>query len=318
MFTTDTQVIYENALAGQAYSLPFDWLDNSQILVYGDSKVLTEVSEYTLDKTARTITPLSNYGKLVVTRYTLGSNLEYNFANIKSLKGKELEEALTIIRQLSEEGFTQTIHINEDGKYDFEGFRVTNIGDPLDPEDLLSLGYAENYKNLFQTLHSETQENANIATEKADIATAKADIAIERADLATTKASEAYNYTESARVSASTASNKAAQATEQAGIASQKASEAATSASEALESKNGAFQFYLTIKYLISEASNLGLPLNMGYIDDKYFNDFVDCGLADLSLEEDIIVYNSFRTRYNIFPIETVLSGGGALGDAFV
>jgi len=300
--------------------------------------------------------------------------LEYNFANIKSLKGKELEEALTIIRQLSEEGFTQTIHINEDGKYDFEGFRVTNIGDPLDPEDLLSLGYAENYKNLFQTLHSETQANANIATEKAaiatdkaniatekadmatakaleasnsagtatakaleasnsagtatdkaniatekaDIATAKADIAIEKADLATTKALEAYNYTESARVSASTASNKAAQATEQASIASQKASEAATSASEALESKNGAFQFYSTIKYLISEASNLGLPLNMGYIDDKYFNDFVDCGLADLSLEEDIIVYNSFRTRYNIFPIETVLSGGGALGDALV
>ena len=70
MFTTNTQVIYENVLAGQTYSLPFDWLDNSQILVYGDSKVLTENSEYTLDKTAKTIVPLSNYGKLIITRYT--------------------------------------------------------------------------------------------------------------------------------------------------------------------------------------------------------------------------------------------------------
>ena len=50
MFTTDTQVIYENVLAGQAYSLPFDWLDNSQILVFWDSEKLTETSQYTLDK----------------------------------------------------------------------------------------------------------------------------------------------------------------------------------------------------------------------------------------------------------------------------
>jgi hypothetical protein len=83
MFTTNTQVIYENVLAGQTYSLPFDWLDNSQILVYGDSKVLTENSEYTLDKTAKTIVPLSNYGKLIITRYTLGSNLAYDFKTTK-------------------------------------------------------------------------------------------------------------------------------------------------------------------------------------------------------------------------------------------
>jgi len=98
MFTTDTRVIYENVLAGQAYSLPFDWLDNSQILVHGDSEVLTEVSEYTLDKTARTITPLSNYEKLIVTRYTLGSDLAYNFSNTKSLRADELQRALDIIR----------------------------------------------------------------------------------------------------------------------------------------------------------------------------------------------------------------------------
>jgi len=106
MFTTDTQVIYENVLAGQAYSLPFDWLDNSQILVFGDSEKLTETSQYTLDKTARTIVPLSNYEKLIVTRYTLGSDLAYNFSNTKSLRADELQRALDIIRQLAEEGYT--------------------------------------------------------------------------------------------------------------------------------------------------------------------------------------------------------------------
>jgi len=65
MFTTDTQIIYENVLAGQAYSLPFDWLDNSQVLVYGDSKVLTENLKYTLDKTARTIVPQGKPGKVL-------------------------------------------------------------------------------------------------------------------------------------------------------------------------------------------------------------------------------------------------------------
>lgn len=79
MFTTNTQVIYENVIAGQTYSLPFDWLDNSQILVFGDSEKLIETLQYTLDKTARTIVPLRNYKKLVVTRYTLGSNLAYDF-----------------------------------------------------------------------------------------------------------------------------------------------------------------------------------------------------------------------------------------------
>lgn len=106
MFATNTRVIYENVIAGQTYSLPFDWLDNSQILVYGDSEKLTETLQYTLDKTARTIVPLSNYEKLVVTRYTLGSNLAYDFKNTKSLQADELQRALDIIRQLAEEGYT--------------------------------------------------------------------------------------------------------------------------------------------------------------------------------------------------------------------
>ena len=143
MFTTDTQVIYENVLAGQAYSLPFDWLDNSQILVYGDSEVLTEVSEYTLDKTARTIVPLSNYGKLVVTRYTLGSDLAYNFQSTKSLRADELQRALDIIRQLAEEGKTLSLQLDTQGNYDALGKRIGNLGAPLEDSDAATKGYIQ-------------------------------------------------------------------------------------------------------------------------------------------------------------------------------
>jgi len=138
MFTTDTQVIYENVLAGQAYSLPFDWLDNSQILVFGDSEKLTETSQYTLDKTARTIVPLSNYGKLVVTRYTLGSDLAYNFQSTKSLRADELQRALDIIRYLGEEGATQSLQLGSEGTYDAKGNRISNIVGLVDPQDAVN------------------------------------------------------------------------------------------------------------------------------------------------------------------------------------
>ena len=143
MFTTNTQIIYENVIAGQTYSLPFDWLDNSQILVYGDSKVLTENSEYTLDKTAKTIVPLSNYGKLIITRYTLGSNLAYDFKTTKSLRADELQRALDIIRHLGEEGATQSLQLGSEGTYDALGKRIRNLGEPLEDSDAATKGYLQ-------------------------------------------------------------------------------------------------------------------------------------------------------------------------------
>jgi hypothetical protein len=143
MFATNTQIIYENVLSGQTYSLPFDWLDNSQIIVYGDSEKLTETSQYTLDKIARTIVPLSNYGKLIITRYTLGSDLAYNFSNTKSLRADELQRALDIIRYLGEEGATQSLQLGSEGTYDALGKRIGNLGEPLEDSDAATKGYLQ-------------------------------------------------------------------------------------------------------------------------------------------------------------------------------
>lgn len=145
MFATNTQIIYENVTAGQTYSLPFDWLDNSQILVFGDSEKLTETSQYTLDKTARTIVPLSNYGKLIITRYTLGSNLAYDFKNTKSLRADELQRALDIIRYLGEERATQSLQLGSEGTYDALGKRIGNLGAPLEDSDAATKGSSEAY-----------------------------------------------------------------------------------------------------------------------------------------------------------------------------
>lgn len=152
MFTTDTQVIYENVLAGQAYSLPFDWLDNSQIHVYGDSQELAEETHYTLNRGSQSITPKFAYSKLVILRDTLEATLSYNFKNSKGLRSEDLQNALDQVKQLAEEGATQSLKVNSEGLFDAQGKRIENVGDPENPRDAV-------HKAAFDSIKYEFEKN---------------------------------------------------------------------------------------------------------------------------------------------------------------
>ena len=107
--------------------------------------MLGQTPEYTLDKTARTITPLSNYGKLIITRNTRESDLAYNFQSTKSLRADELQRALDIIRQLAEEEGINSLKLNFQGIYDALGKRIGNLGAPLEDSDAATKGSSEAY-----------------------------------------------------------------------------------------------------------------------------------------------------------------------------
>ena len=115
-----TYISYKNVVANQSYNVPFSWIDDSQILVSGDGVSLEINVGYTLNQLQGTITPLSNYSELLIVRNTLGSDLSYDFTNVKNLKGSELQRALDIVKSISEESFTQTIPIGELENYKAE------------------------------------------------------------------------------------------------------------------------------------------------------------------------------------------------------
>ncbi len=164
-------------------------------------------------------------------------------------------------------------------------------------------------------------EAANSATEAANSETQAANSATQAANSATEASDSAYNANNSANLAHSeavSASNSATEAANSATTASQQASIATTKATQAADSETNAAVYYSSTKHIADLASQKGLPADMGFIDDKYFDEFIDCGNILAEVTDEDTVYNGQYMRYNMLPIVEILDGGGALGNASI
>lgn len=128
---------------------------------------------------------------------------------------------------------------------DLGGFRVTNVGDPQDAGDLITLGYAqENAGNAVSAAAaaaasaSAASGSASSSSSSAAASASSASAASTSASTATTKAAEAAASASAASTSASTAGTHASTATTQAGVAITKAGEAETARAASVVAKD--------------------------------------------------------------------------------
>lgn len=137
-----SRVRYPNQ--GQAsFSIPFMYLSRAHVHCYVDG---TPVTPEWLTDFVVTLPVPSGAGEILIKRETPKDDLIVTFTDGAILKGANLRTEnlqLLFIAQEAIDDALDGLRLTEAGIYVANGRRVTDAGDPVDPGDLVTLGYAD-------------------------------------------------------------------------------------------------------------------------------------------------------------------------------
>lgn len=133
------------------FVVPFDYLKKSFVRVYLDSSTLltggdygdTGADYYFLDKTTVRLKTAPADGVLVtIRRYTSATEHIVSFKDASILKANDLDTSQLQSFHIAEEArdvINDALVKDEDGNWDAQGNRITNVGDPVDGKDAINL-----------------------------------------------------------------------------------------------------------------------------------------------------------------------------------
>lgn len=197
------------------FVVPFDYLKKSFVRVYLDSSTLltggdygdTGADYYFLDKTTVRLKTAPADGVLVtIRRYTSATERIVSFKDASILKANDLDTSQLQSFHIAEEArdvINDALVKDEDGDWDAQGNRITNVGDPVDGGDAINLDWynedagkvqqnrdeslrfrneaegfrdeAEGFKNEAKGFRDEAEDYANSAQASATVAVTAGD-----------------------------------------------------------------------------------------------------------------------------------------------
>lgn len=135
------------------FVVPFDYLKKSFVRVYLDSSTLltggdygdTGADYYFLDKTTVRLKTAPADGVLVtIRRYTSATERIVSFKDASILKANDLDTSQLQSFHIAEEArdvINDALVKDEDGDWDAQGNRITNVGDPVGGKDAINLDW---------------------------------------------------------------------------------------------------------------------------------------------------------------------------------
>lgn len=135
------------------FVVPFDYLKKSFVRVYLDSSTLltggdygdTGADYYFLDNTTVRLKTAPADGVLVtIRRYTSATERIVSFKDASILKANDLDTSQLQSFHIAEEArdvINDALVKDEDGDWDAQGNRITNVGDPVDGKDAINLDW---------------------------------------------------------------------------------------------------------------------------------------------------------------------------------
>lgn len=277
-----TSVTYNGTGSQTRFDFPFDYLRKSFVRVSVDNEPMDNTADYTID--SRTVVfhdaPPSN-SIIRIYRETDTSRLVV-WADASVLKASDMTiqqvQQLHILEEANDWTKTNSIVLNDEGNaWQGRNYRVSNVSDPTEAQDVVTKNYLENTEDSFvqrmNTIKTQTEQFANTAGNSKDsayknaqAASTSATNAAESARLAEgyktaaeTAKSNASLYAANAKTSADNAGASKEAAQSAATIASNFASDARNSASEAKTYKDNA-KTYMDNAKNYSENVNVFLP----------------------------------------------------------
>ena len=277
-----TSVTYNGTGSQTRFDFPFDYLRKSFVRVSVDNESMDNTADYTID--SRTVVfhdaPPGN-SIIRIYRETDTSRLVV-WADASVLKASDMTiqqvQQLHILEEANDWTKTNSIVLNDEGNaWQGRNYRVSNVSDPTEAQDVVTKNYLENTEDSFvqrmNAIKTQTEQFANTAGNSKDSAyksaqdaSASAASAAESARLAEdykTEAETAKNnaslYAANAKTSADSAGASKEAAQSAATTASNFASDARNSASEAKTYKDNA-KIYMDNAKNYSENVNVFLP----------------------------------------------------------
>ena len=248
-----TSVTYNGTGSQTRFDFPFDYLRKSFVRVSVDNEPMDNTADYTID--SRTVVfhdaPPSN-SVIRIYRETDTSRLVV-WADASVLKASDMTiqqvQQLHILEEANDWTKTNSIVLNDEGNaWQGRNYRVSNVSDPTEAQDVVTKTYLENTEDSFvqrmNAIKTQTEQFANTAGNSKDSAYKSAQDASTSAASAAESAGLAEGYKTAAETAKSNASLYAANAktsADNAGASKEAAQSAATTASNfASDARNSA------------------------------------------------------------------------------
>lgn len=175
------------------WTVTFPYLDVDHVHFYVDGTEVTTGISWPSAGVIRATPAVASASVIRIERQTPNTAL-VNFENRNNLTADNLSTAAlqAIYRAVeSYDRSEESITTNNAGVFDFQGRRAANVGDPVNPSDLVSKAYADTVINTAQTAATNATNAANTATTAANTASTKADAATTAATNAQASADQA-------------------------------------------------------------------------------------------------------------------------------
>ena len=248
-----TSVTYNGTGSQTRFDFPFDYLRKSFVRVSVNNEPMDNTADYTID--SRTVVfhdaPPSN-SIIRIYRETDTSRLVV-WADASVLKASDMTiqqvQQLHILEEANDWTKTNSIVLNDEGNaWQGRNYRVSNVSDPTEAQDVVTKNYLENTEDSFvqrmNAIKTQTEQFANTAGNSKDSAYKSAQDASTSAASAAESARLAEGYKTAAENAKSNASLYAANAktsADSAGASKEAAQSAATTASNfASDARNSA------------------------------------------------------------------------------
>lgn len=274
-----TSVTYNGTGSQTRFDFPFDYLRKSFVRVSVNNEPMDNTADYTID--SRTVVfhvaPPSN-SVICIYRETDTSRLVV-WADASVLKASDMTiqqvQQLHILEEANDWTKTNSIVLNDEGNaWQGRNYRVSNVSDPTEAQDVVTKNYLENTEDSFvqrmNAIKTQTEQFANTAGNSKDSAYKSAQSASVSAASAaeSAKLAEGYkNIAETAKSDASLYATNAKTSADNAGASKEAAQSAATTASnfasDARNSANEAQTYRNNAKTYMDNAKNYSENVNV-------------------------------------------------------
>lgn len=274
-----TSVTYNGTGSQTRFDFPFDYLRKSFVRVSVNNEPMDNTADYTID--SRTVVfhvaPPSN-SVIRIYRETDTSRLVV-WADASVLKASDMTiqqvQQLHILEEANDWTKTNSIVLNDEGNaWQGRNYRVSNVSDPTEAQDVVTKNYLENTEDSFvqrmNAIKTQTEQFANTAGNSKDSAYKSAQSASVSAASAaeSAKLAEGYkNIAETAKSDASLYAANAKTSADNAGASKEAAQSAATTASnfasDARNSANEAQTYRNNAKTYMDNAKNYSENVNV-------------------------------------------------------
>jgi|TARA_R110002124_G_scaffold78037_4_gene208628 hypothetical protein len=212
------------------YSVPFPYLSKTHLQVFVDAVSDTTFTWVTDSSIA--LTTVASSGVAVVLKRVTPTAFMVDFEDGATLEEGDLDTATRQALMVAEESHDDIgglLALNvATGAFDAEGARISNVGNPVNPQDVITSNYLDTaYVPALNALVTAASTSASAASASKISAAASVTAASASEGAAATSATAASVSEVNAASSSTNASTSASTATTQAGIATTKAGEAA-------------------------------------------------------------------------------------------